>query len=160
MIRRRLVNLVRYSSNEAATPEKLSREMRKQLRKSGGSVSASAELRGSSPLSRIAKGVAGLGVVGTGAWFGALDDSSRASCKRFLMSTPLGDLYEYIFVQIEAIAKPFTEPALEKLLPDWPNGIPGIPPNVPAPPTLVLDLEDTLLHSEWSVRDLSGCLLF
>ena len=59
------------------------------------------------------------------------------------MSTPLGDLYEYIFVQIEAIAKPFTEPALEKLLPDWPNGIPGIPPNVPAPPTLVLDLEDT-----------------
>ncbi|KAL3805671.1 hypothetical protein HJC23_005915 [Cyclotella cryptica] len=42
----------------------------------------------------------------------------------------------------------FSKPARTKLLPDW-NQIPNIPPDFPAPPTLVLDLENTLVCSTW-----------
>lgn len=39
-------------------------------------------------------------------------------------------------------------PSRTKLLPDW-NQIPNIPPNIPPPPVLVLDLENTLVCSTW-----------
>eukprot|EP00581_Thalassiosira_minuscula_P015965 CAMPEP_0183721390 /NCGR_PEP_ID=MMETSP0737-20130205/13683_1 /TAXON_ID=385413 /ORGANISM="Thalassiosira miniscula, Strain CCMP1093" /LENGTH=451 /DNA_ID=CAMNT_0025951393 /DNA_START=103 /DNA_END=1458 /DNA_ORIENTATION=+ len=42
----------------------------------------------------------------------------------------------------------FSKPARAKLLPDW-NQIPNIPPDFPAPPTLVVDLENTLVSSTW-----------
>lgn len=42
----------------------------------------------------------------------------------------------------------FHKPARTKLLPDW-NQIPNIPPDFPAPPTLVIDLENTLVSSTW-----------
>mmetsp|Transcript_20987 Transcript_20987/g.39681 ORF Transcript_20987/g.39681 Transcript_20987/m.39681 type:complete len:450 (-) Transcript_20987:247-1596(-) len=45
----------------------------------------------------------------------------------------------------------FSKPARVKLLPDW-NTIPNIPPNFPAPPTLVIDLEHTLVSSTWDRR--------
>jgi len=42
----------------------------------------------------------------------------------------------------------FAKPARTKLLPDW-NQIPNIPPDFAAPPTLVIDLESTLVCSTW-----------
>lgn len=42
----------------------------------------------------------------------------------------------------------FAKPARTKLLPDW-NQIPNIPPDMPSPPTLVVDLESTLVCSSW-----------
>jgi import inner membrane translocase subunit TIM50 len=42
----------------------------------------------------------------------------------------------------------FAKPARTKLLPDW-NQIPNIPPDFPAPPCLVIDLESTLVCSTW-----------
>lgn len=42
----------------------------------------------------------------------------------------------------------FAQPARTKLLPDW-NQIPNIPPDFPAPPCLVIDLESTLVCSTW-----------
>lgn len=40
---------------------------------------------------------------------------------------------------------------------DWP--IPQVPAGTPPVPVLVLDLEDTLVHSEWSVRSLLPYML-
>jgi import inner membrane translocase subunit TIM50 len=42
----------------------------------------------------------------------------------------------------------YAVPSRVKLIPDW-NQIPNIPPNIPQPPTLVLDLENTLVCSTW-----------
>lgn len=42
----------------------------------------------------------------------------------------------------------YAKPSRTKLLPDW-NQIPNIPPDFPAPPTLVIDLENTLVSSTW-----------
>jgi len=42
----------------------------------------------------------------------------------------------------------FSKPARVKLLPDW-SQIPNIPPGFPAPPALVIDLENTLVSSTW-----------
>lgn len=42
----------------------------------------------------------------------------------------------------------YAKPARTKLLPDW-NQIPNIPPDFPAPPCLVIDLESTLVCSTW-----------
>lgn len=42
----------------------------------------------------------------------------------------------------------YSKPARTKLLPDW-NQIPNIPPDFPAPPCLVIDLENTLVSSTW-----------
>uniref|UniRef100_A0A7S1BYC3 Mitochondrial import inner membrane translocase subunit TIM50 n=1 Tax=Corethron hystrix TaxID=216773 RepID=A0A7S1BYC3_9STRA len=41
----------------------------------------------------------------------------------------------------------FTKPHADKLLPDWP--MPNVPPDLPCPHTLVLDLENTLVSSTW-----------
>lgn len=42
----------------------------------------------------------------------------------------------------------YAKPSRTKLLPDW-NQIPNIPPDFPAPPCLVIDLESTLVSSTW-----------
>ncbi|KAL9183649.1 hypothetical protein ACHAXT_004505 [Thalassiosira profunda] len=42
----------------------------------------------------------------------------------------------------------YSKPSRTKLLPDW-NQIPNIPPDFPPPPVLVLDLENTLVCSNW-----------
>jgi len=38
------------------------------------------------------------------------------------------------------------------LIPDW-NQLPNIPPDIAPPPTLVLDLENTLVHSIWDRKN-------
>jgi import inner membrane translocase subunit TIM50 len=48
---------------------------------------------------------------------------------------------------IDDFAQPFAKPHTLKLLPDWP--MPNVPPNMPCPHTLVLDLENTLVSSTW-----------
>ena len=42
----------------------------------------------------------------------------------------------------------YAAPTREKLLPDW-NQIPNVPPDMPPPPLLVLDLEHTLVAPTW-----------
>ncbi|KAG7396073.1 Mitochondrial import inner membrane translocase subunit TIM50 [Phytophthora boehmeriae] len=77
-----------------------------------------------------------------------LDDSIKSKVKSALSSTPLGDVYVFVAKKVEETVKPFTDPSRLKLLPDWP--IPQVPADTPPVPVLVLDLEDTLVHSEWS----------
>jgi len=50
--------------------------------------------------------------------------------------------------KIEGFADEFARPSREKLIPDW-NQLPNIPPDMAPPHTLVLDLENTLVHSTW-----------
>jgi len=45
------------------------------------------------------------------------------------------------------LSDPFSKPHSTKLLPDWP--MPNVPPEMPCPHTLVLDLENTLVSSTW-----------
>jgi len=49
---------------------------------------------------------------------------------------------------IESTADTFNRPYADKLLPDW-TQMPNVPHDMPVPHTLVLDLENTLVHSSW-----------
>ncbi len=60
-------------------------------------------------------------------------------------------VYQWISAQASEIARPFSQPNREKLLPDWPY-FPNVPPGTPCPPTLVLDLEGTLCTSTWDPK--------
>jgi len=42
----------------------------------------------------------------------------------------------------------FAKPSFDKLLPDW-SQLPNVPHDIPVPPTLVLDFENTLVSSTW-----------
>lgn len=50
--------------------------------------------------------------------------------------------------KIESFADDFNRPSRPKLIPDWEH-LPNIPQGMAAPPTLVLDLENTLVNSTW-----------
>lgn len=72
---------------------------------------------------------------------------------------PLKRLYKGSFLErcINYILDPVGEiflPAKDKLLPDWPDDpvYGNIPPGTPAPPLLVLDVEKTILGSEYDAR--------
>ena len=51
-------------------------------------------------------------------------------------------------IGLTGMIEEYAKPARTKLLPDW-NQIPNIPPDFPAPPCLVIDLESTLVCSTW-----------
>ncbi|KAL3815905.1 hypothetical protein ACHAXA_005753 [Cyclostephanos tholiformis] len=51
-------------------------------------------------------------------------------------------------IGLTGVLEEYAKPARTKLLPDW-NMIPNIPPDFPAPPCLVIDLESTLVCSTW-----------
>ena len=68
-------------------------------------------------------------------------------CAELYRKSPFYTVAQWISAQVGEIARPFTDPIREKLLQDWP--VPGVPPGTPCPPTLVLDLEDTLVHMDW-----------
>jgi import inner membrane translocase subunit TIM50 len=51
-------------------------------------------------------------------------------------------------IGLTGVIEEYAKPARTKLLPDW-NQIPNIPPDFPAPPCLVIDLESTLVCSTW-----------
>ena len=59
--------------------------------------------------------------------------------------------WRWVVAQLDEMSKPFSEPSREKLLPDWPF-FPNLPPDHPCPPTLVLDLEGTLVKSTWDKK--------
>ena len=59
--------------------------------------------------------------------------------------------WRWVLAQLDEISRPFSEPVRDKLLPDWPF-FPNIPPDTPCPPTLVLDLEGTLVKSTWDKK--------
>ena len=61
-------------------------------------------------------------------------------------NSPPGKLSQLI--GLTSVLEEYAKPARTKLLPDW-NQIPNIPPDFPAPPCLVIDLESTLVCSTW-----------
>ena len=65
-----------------------------------------------------------------------------------MRASPLAVPYLWLY---ENVASPFINPSRDKLLPDW-TSIPNIHPDTPCPPTLVLDLEDTLVHATWDPK--------
>lgn len=92
-----------------------------------------------STVSGAAKGVAGLVTIGAvGFWLGFTESGSSTidEAKHLVTHNPVADAIHERFVD------PIVQPVREKLLPDFPEGIEPLP-------TLVLDLEDTLVHMEW-----------
>jgi len=71
--------------------------------------------------------------------------------------SPLGQVivksyaWRWFVAQATEIAKPFSEPVRDKLLPDWPY-FPNVPAGTPCPPTLVIDVEGTLCTSTWDPK--------
>uniref|UniRef100_A0A7S2WSD5 Mitochondrial import inner membrane translocase subunit TIM50 n=1 Tax=Rhizochromulina marina TaxID=1034831 RepID=A0A7S2WSD5_9STRA len=59
--------------------------------------------------------------------------------------------WRWLVLQLETMSAPLFKPAYTKLLPDWPY-FPNIPPDVPCPPTLVIDVEGTLCTSTWDPK--------
>ncbi len=92
-----------------------------------------------STVSGAAKGVAGLATIGAvGFWLGFTESGSSAvdEAKHMITHNSVADAIHERFVD------PIVQPVRDKLLPDFPEGIEPFP-------TLVLDLEDTLVHMEW-----------
>uniref|UniRef100_K3WIV8 Mitochondrial import inner membrane translocase subunit TIM50 n=1 Tax=Globisporangium ultimum (strain ATCC 200006 / CBS 805.95 / DAOM BR144) TaxID=431595 RepID=K3WIV8_GLOUD len=132
----------------------VSRQARRQARKleksAGGLGSAPATkgVRTSSLPSKISFALLAGSVSGSVLWHFILDEATKKSITDILGATFLGDIYALAATKVEDLFRPFTDPSREKLLPDWP--IPQVPADTPPVPVLVLDLEDTLVHSEWS----------
>lgn len=92
-----------------------------------------------STYSGIIKGATGLGVIGgIGFWLGFTDSGNIFvdDAKYFATHNPVADMVN------EKLLDPIVQPVRDKLLPDFPE-------NIEPFPTLVLDLEDTLVHMEW-----------
>lgn len=66
----------------------------------------------------------------------------------YLRKSAVASAYSWLY---DTVATPFINPSRDKLLPDW-HSIPNIPPDAPCPLTLVLDLEDTLVHATWDPK--------
>lgn len=107
-------------------------------------------VRTSSLPARISFALLAGSISGSILWHFVLDDGLKTRITETLGATVLGDVYAFLAKKVEETVKPFTDPSRQKLLPDWP--IPQVPADTPPVPVLVLDLEDTLVHSEWSVR--------
>lgn len=64
--------------------------------------------------------------------------------------SPPAKLAKYIGLTrlIHSFSDEYAKPARPKLLPDW-NHMPNVPHDIPVPPTLILDLEQTLVSVSW-----------
>ncbi|TMW55667.1 hypothetical protein Poli38472_010549 [Pythium oligandrum] len=127
------------------------RDARRQARlaeRRAGTAGKTTVVRTTSLPTKISLGLLVGSISGSIVWHFVLDDGVKNQIGDTLGATFLGDIYTFFANQIAELAKPYTEPSKEKLLPDWP--IPQVPPDTPPVPVLVLDLEDTLVHSEWS----------
>ncbi|CCI47206.1 unnamed protein product [Albugo candida] len=132
-------------------PRQLRRQNCAQSRNEAGNAKANIggqTVRTTSLPSKISLGLIVGSISGSIVWFYVLDDDVKTKVRHQLNQTPLGELYRYSADKIADWIRPITDPSRSKLLPDWP--IPQVPPNTPPVPVLVLDLEDTLVHSEWS----------
>ena len=101
----------------------------------------------SNPASTVLKLLGGT-VAATGAYIIYQTSTSDQTTDDVLRASPLGRPYAWLY---DSVFSPFINPSREKLLPDW-HSIPNIPPDAPCPPTLVLDLEDTLVHATWDPK--------
>ncbi|RQM10305.1 hypothetical protein B5M09_000125 [Aphanomyces astaci] len=131
--------------------KEIPRDMRRKLRQQAEAANEGSTIKTSrTPVSRVALRLflltSGAGIAG---WNFYLEESVRATVRETVHSTFLGTAYDWLVVQIKEICRPFTEPSRDKLLPDWPMPGYGIPEGFPPLPTLVLAVEDVLLHSEW-----------
>jgi len=88
------------------------------------------------------------GILGVGGW-ALLADPRESEVARIVQESTIGS---GITSLVSKICTPFIQPAREKLLPDWPPDYLNISPDVPCPHTLVLDLEETLVCSQWDRR--------
>lgn len=114
----------------------------------GAAAAATAQQQGGGGASTALKAVGGVMLAGGGflVYKAAASDSTVDDTLR---NTPgVGAAYGWVY---DTVFKPFINPSREKLLPDW-HSIPNIPPDAPCPPTLVLDLEDTLVHATWDPK--------
>ncbi|KAK1930778.1 Mitochondrial import inner membrane translocase subunit TIM50 [Phytophthora citrophthora] len=126
------------------------RAVRKTVKHSTDAAAGHKVVRTSSLPARISFALLAGSISGSILWHFILDDGIKERITGTLGSTFLGDIYAVVAKKVEETVKPFTDPSRQKLLPDWP--IPQVPADTPPVPVLVLDLEDTLVHSEWSVR--------
>lgn len=124
------------------------RAARKTAKHSTDAAAGHKVVRTSSLPARISFALLAGSISGSILWHFMLDDSIKERITGALGSTFLGDIYAVVAKKVEETVKPFTDPSRQKLLPDWP--IPQVPADTPPVPVLVLDLEDTLVHSEWS----------
>lgn len=125
----------------------LSREERRSKRAAEEGAAASptvASGQTSTMLTWISIGV-GTGAISLGTW-SLLVDPAEYEIARRAQESSVGS---WITEQVAYACSPFTEPSREKLLPDWPPEFLNISPDVPCPHTLVIDLEDTLVHATW-----------
>jgi hypothetical protein len=90
-------------------------------------------------------------IAGVGGYMGYTWSTDRERFDRELnfLFYPLKCCKNWMEVQVSEMVKTFKEPVSEKLLPDWPPKGFGIPPEIPVPPTLVLDLDGTLVANSW-----------
>ncbi|RLN92725.1 hypothetical protein BBJ28_00017645 [Nothophytophthora sp. Chile5] len=109
-------------------------------------------VRTSSLPARISMALLAGSISGSILWHFLLDEAIKSRISDMLGATFLGDAYGFVAKKVEETVKPFTDPSRQKLLPDWP--IPQVPADTPPVPVLVLDLEDTLVHSEWSYYEI------
>jgi len=107
--------------------------------KTGSTVASSTKVMGNiSQDPRVVFGL-GLGIPTFLLAWGIYDDQSPPARLAYIVG--LTD-------QIESFADEFARPSKQKLIQDW-NQLPNIPQEMPPPHTLVLDLENTLVHSTW-----------
>ena len=79
--------------------------------------------------------------------YSLMADPNESNLARSAQSTSLG---KWLTANVGEMASTFVNPCREKLLPDWPPDYLGnIDPRTPCPHTLVLDLDDTLVHASW-----------
>ncbi len=90
----------------------------------------------------------GVGAALGGAYVLYQVNAGDQTADEYLRSSLLGAPYAWLY---DSVFSPFINPSREKLLPDW-HSIPNIPPDAPCPPTLILDLEDTLVHATWDPK--------
>ncbi|CAN0264489.1 unnamed protein product, partial [Discosporangium mesarthrocarpum] len=107
---------------------------------SGGGLEGAAR----SSKSRMGKGL--LITAGVAAAVGAIWHFKEQEVRALYRDSVLDRVVNWVMM-----AKPFTDPSREKLMPDWPP--PQAPPDIPCPPTLVLDLEGTLVASQYSRKN-------
>ncbi|KAG6954196.1 hypothetical protein JG687_00011932 [Phytophthora cactorum] len=124
------------------------RAARKAAKHSTDAAAGHKVVRTSSLPARISFALLAGSISGSIVWNFLLDDNIKNRITETLGATFLGDIYAIVAKKVEETVKPFTDPSRQKLLPDWP--IPQVPADTPPVPVLVLDLEDTLVHSEWS----------
>ncbi|POM64214.1 Mitochondrial import inner membrane translocase subunit TIM50 [Phytophthora palmivora] len=123
------------------------RAARKAAKHSSDAPTGHKVVRTSSLPARISFALLAGSISGSILWH-FMDEGIKSNIKETLGATFLGDIYVVVAKKVEETVKPFTDPSRLKLLPDWP--IPQVPADTPPVPVLVLDLEDTLVHSEWS----------